>query len=245
VLSSRYSRMPTVPELAEYLQTDEEQIIEAMESSAGYTPSSLNAPLGDGPGGAELADVIGQPDMQLALVDDRVTVAKLLCRLPARERRILALRFYGNKTQSEIASELGISQMHVSRLLTRCLTWLREAMVSDATPPWDGSGELPDNRLRMAVTANAGTVTVRVHGEVDRDNADELRRTLIDAVGAAAVRQVVVDVTGVPLIDAAGIGVLLAVYHSARVRNTRVRVTGLRPNVARIVAVSGLAALLD
>jgi RNA polymerase sigma-B factor len=243
VLTNVLSRTPTTAELAAYLQTDEAEIAAAVESAAGYTPSSLNMPVGDG--GGEIGDLMGSVDPGLALVDDRLTVARLLLRLPARERRLLALRFYGNHTQSQIAAELGISQMHVSRLLTRALTWLREAMLSDVPPPWEGSSEDLDHRLHLQVTAAAGVVTVRVRGEVDRDNAEQLRRALLDATGARAVEQLVVDFTAMPLIDAAGIGVLLAVHEAARVRNTNVRVVGLQPHVAHIVAVSGLGSLLD
>ena len=71
-------------------------------------------------------------DHALESVDDRVTVSGLLHRLPWRERRILAMRFYGNQTQAEIAAGFGISQMHVSRLLSRALTWLRQAMLADS-----------------------------------------------------------------------------------------------------------------
>ncbi len=243
VLTNVLSRTPTTAELAAYLQTDEAEIAAAIESSAGYTPSSLNMPVGDG--GGEIGDLMGSVDPGLALVDDRLTVARLLLRLPARERRLLALRFYGNHTQSQIAAELGISQMHVSRLLTRALTWLREAMLSDVPPPWEGASEDLDHRLHLQVSAGAGVVTVRVRGEVDRDNAEQLRRALLDATSARAVEQLVVDFTAMPLIDAAGIGVLLAVHEAARVRDTKVRVVGLQPHVAHIVAVSGLGALLE
>jgi len=242
VLTGTLARLPTAAELAAYLQVSEVEIDEAMESSAGYTPASLNLPIGDG--GDEIGDLVGDADPGLALVDDRLTVSRLLCRLPTRERRLLALRFYGNYTQSQIAEELGISQMHVSRLLTRALTWLREAMLSDVPPPWEGMPALHEHRLRLTVTAAAGTVTVTVSGEVDRDNADELRRALLDAIQARAVEQLVVQCAAMPLIDAAGIGVLLAVHEAARVRGTQVHVVGLQPHVAHIVAVSGLGSLL-
>ena len=70
-------------------------------------------------------------DVDLESVDDKITVSGLLLRLPARERRMLAMRFYGNRTQAEIAAELGISQMHVSRLLSQTLAKLREGLLKD------------------------------------------------------------------------------------------------------------------
>jgi len=243
VLTGTLARLPTAAELAAYLQVSEVEIDEAMESSAGYTPASLNLPIGDG--GDEIGDLVGDADPGLALVDDRLTVSRLLCRLPTRERRLLALRFYGNYTQSQIAEELGISQMHVSRLLTRALSWLREAMLSDTPPAWEpGTGHPQDDRLNLTVRAAGGVVTITVRGEVDRDNADELRRALLDGIQGAAVEQLVIECAAMPLIDAAGIGVLLAVHEAARVRHTKVRVVGLQPHVAHIVAVSGLGALL-
>ena len=67
---------------------------------------------------------------------DRLTVAGLVRRLPEREQRILSLRFYGNRSQADIAAELGVSQMHVSRLLSRALGWMREAMLTDDAAQW-------------------------------------------------------------------------------------------------------------
>jgi RNA polymerase sigma-B factor len=120
VLTTELSRTPTPLELAERLKVSEAAVMEALESAAGYSPSSLNAPAG-GDGPVEFGDLLGDHDSDLEMVDDKLTVAGLLLRLPARERRMLAMRFYGNRTQAEIAAELGISQMHVSRLLSRSL----------------------------------------------------------------------------------------------------------------------------
>jgi RNA polymerase sigma-B factor len=230
LLTSTLARTPTVTELADRLHVSEGAVLEAMESAAGYTSASLNAPVGDGDA-AELGDLFGGADRELDLVDDRLTVAELLLRLPPRERRILALRFYGNRTQAEIAADLGISQMHVSRLLSRALGWLREAMLSDAPPPWDVGGSPDGPGMRVAVTQSSGVLTVHVSGEVDRDTAGRLRTGLRHAVELAGPDRVVIDLSGVPLIDAAGMAVLT---------DAAVPVTGARPYVARILAVAGL-----
>jgi len=227
VLTGSLARTPTVAELAERLQVSPAAVLEAMETAAGHTASSLNAPVGRD--GAELGDLLGGADDGLELVDDRLTVTGLLLRLPPRERRLLALRFYGNRTQTEIAAELGISQMHVSRLLSRALAWLRAAMVNEAPPRWEPDPVGPG--MRVSVTHSEGVLTVRVTGEVDRDTAVRLRLGLQQALHRAGADRVIADLSGVPLIDAAGIAVLA---------ETGVTVTGARPYVRRILDLAGL-----
>jgi RNA polymerase sigma-B factor len=139
LLTSILARDPTTGELAARIGVTEAAVLEAVESAAGYSPASLNVPIA-GDGTTEFGDLLGGLDADLESVTDKLTVADLLLRLPIRERRMLAMRFYGNRTQAEIADELGISQMHVSRLLSRALTWLREAMLSDDPPHWEGDG---------------------------------------------------------------------------------------------------------
>jgi RNA polymerase sigma-B factor len=244
LLTSLLSRSPTVAELAQRLRVGEEAVLEALESSAGYAPFSLNAPV-DGSDVLEFGDLLGGADVDLEAVDDKITVSGLLLRLPVRERRMLAMRFYGNRTQAEIAAELGISQMHVSRLLSRALGWLREAMLSDIPPRWVGPDAPPDHHgMQVSVTQDDGELTVRVGGEVDRDTAERLRVGLRLAVSTAGTDRLVVDLTGVPLVDAAGVAVLLDAASAAAVADVSLSVTGAHSYVARILAVSGLAALL-
>jgi RNA polymerase sigma-B factor len=245
LLTSTMSRAPTADEVAAHLRVPVEAVRDAIESAAGYTSASLNAPLA-GDGGGELGDLIGGADGDLELVDDRVTAADLLMRLPSRERRMLALRFYGNRTQAEIAAELGISQMHVSRLLTRALSWLREAMLSDVLPRWEGADPGPERHLIRVEAGRRGAVlTVRITGEVDRDNAERLRIDLRRAIGMAAGDAVVIDLAGVPLMDAAGVAVLVDAASAASVAGTAgLRLAGAQPYVARVLGVSGLSQLL-
>jgi RNA polymerase sigma-B factor len=244
-LTSTLSRAPTAGELAVRLGVGERAVRDALESSAGYTPASLNAPIIGGDGLAELGDLIGGADQDLELVDDKVTVAALLLRLPARERRMLAMRFYGNRTQAEIATELGVSQMHVSRLLSRALTWLREAMLSDVPPRWDGANTQPHQHgMQISSSRLGGVLTVRVKGEVDRDTAGRLRLGLRHAVCSAGPGPMVIDLAGVPLVDAAGVAVLLDAASAASVAGVGLRIDGAQQYVARILAVSGLADLM-
>ena len=243
VLTGLLSRSPTTAELAERLHVSTEAVLEAVESAAGYSPSSLNAPV-PGDGAAQFGDRLGVVDGALESVDDRLTIADLLLRLPERERRMLAMRFYGNRTQVEIAAELGISQMHVSRLLTRALTWLREAMLGDTPPAWE---HVDARAPRLAVQVSAGEEgvrTVRVGGEVDRDTAGRLRRGLRDATATGGVKEVVADLSAVPLVDAAGVAALLDAAARAQAAGVQLRLTGAQPYVARVLAVAGLAGLL-
>ncbi|MFI7603182.1 SigB/SigF/SigG family RNA polymerase sigma factor [Actinoplanes sp. NPDC049681] len=245
VLTTELSRTPTPSELAERLKVSEAAVMEALESAAGYSPSSLNAPAG-GDGAAEFGDLLGDHDGDLEMVDDKLTVAGLLLRLPVRERRMLAMRFYGNRTQAEIAAELGISQMHVSRLLSRSLSWLREAMLSDTLPRWEGANGPADmHGMQIDVQRGGGVLTVRVQGEVDRDTAERLRTSLRHAICSAGGDRLVIDLAGVPLVDAAGVAVLLDAASAAAVAEAQLTLTGAQPYVARILGVSGLQNLLD
>jgi RNA polymerase sigma-B factor len=128
-LTQNLGRSPTVAELAAHLKIGEEEVLEGLESANAYTAVSIEA--SDGEGGLSVADTLGSEDMSLEGVEYRESIKPLLDSLPARERRILMLRFFGNLTQSQIAAELGISQMHVSRLLARTLAQLRERLTLD------------------------------------------------------------------------------------------------------------------
>ncbi|MGW4947635.1 SigB/SigF/SigG family RNA polymerase sigma factor [Actinoplanes sp. NPDC004185] len=245
VLTNELSRRPTPAELAAHLQLPESAVLEALESSAGYSPASLNAPAGVD-GAAEFGDLIGGTDAELEAVDDRITVAALLLRLPSRERQMLAMRFYGNRTQAEIAAELGISQMHVSRLLSRALGWLREAMLSDTLPRWEGANDASDGHgMQVTATHEEDVLTVRIWGEVDRDTAGRLRTSLRHAIATVGADRLVVDLSAVPLVDAAGVATLVEAASAAAVAEISLSMTGAQPYVSRILAVSGLHHLLD
>ncbi|MHB2022490.1 MAG: RNA polymerase sigma factor SigF [Mycobacteriales bacterium] len=128
-LSQRNGRSPTVAELARHLQISEEDVLEGLESANAYSAVSLDAPDSGDDDSPAVADTLGITDDALEGVEYRESLKPLLERLPPREKRILLLRFFGNMTQSQIAAELGISQMHVSRLLARTLASLREGLL--------------------------------------------------------------------------------------------------------------------
>jgi RNA polymerase sigma-B factor len=130
-LAQREGRAPTVSELAEHLHMSEEDVLEGLESANAYSTVSLDAPDSGDEDAPAVADSLGMVDDSLEGVEYRESLKPLLERLPPREKKILLLRFFGNLTQSQIAAELGISQMHVSRLLARTLTQLRDGLTAD------------------------------------------------------------------------------------------------------------------
>ena len=128
-LTHALGRSPTVAELAGQLGIGEEEVLEGLESANAYTAVSIEA--GDSEGGLSVAETLGEYDVALEDVEYRESIKPLVDGLPPRERRILLLRFFGNLTQSQIAAELGISQMHVSRLLSRTLSQLRDRLLAE------------------------------------------------------------------------------------------------------------------
>lgn len=127
-LSQRHGRAPTVTELARHLDLPREQIVDGLEAANAYRGKSLDCLLVDEEGSSTLAELIGTADSELERVEYREALKPLLAELAERERTILLLRFFGNLTQTQIAEQIGISQMHVSRLLTQTLAILRAGL---------------------------------------------------------------------------------------------------------------------
>jgi RNA polymerase sigma-B factor len=128
-LGQELGRSPTVAEIAKAAGTSEESVLEGLEIAQAYNFTSLDAPIdSDDAGSTSFADQLGSEDDQMLNLEYRAALAPEMAKLPERERRILYLRFFKGMTQSEIADKLGISQMHVSRLLNRTLIRLREAL---------------------------------------------------------------------------------------------------------------------
>jgi RNA polymerase sigma-B factor len=124
-------RSPTIADIAEHLGLSEEEVLEGLEGARAYNAVSLSAPATDGDRATELGDLIGAEDNEFELAELRVALGPAMAALDEREQRILTLRFYGNMTQSQIAEQVGVSQMHVSRLLTRALAKLRGQLAED------------------------------------------------------------------------------------------------------------------
>jgi RNA polymerase sigma-B factor len=120
-LSQELGRVPQVTEIAERAGVSDEDVLESMEAGGLYRLASIDGQPGDENGGSAGGLPLGTDDTELEAVEDRVEVTGLLASLPARERTIIYLRFFEGLTQTEIAEQVGISQMHVSRLLSRSL----------------------------------------------------------------------------------------------------------------------------
>jgi RNA polymerase sigma-B factor len=132
-LTTELGRSPTVTELAEATGVEEEDVIDALDSAHAYSTRSLHAPFDD-EGEDTLFDKLGVEERGYVDVEDESLVSAGLAALDERERRIVELRFFNELTQSQIAAELGISQMHVSRLLRRALGTMRgriDALMSE------------------------------------------------------------------------------------------------------------------
>ncbi len=132
-LSQQLGRPPRPSEIADRLELPISEVIEGLRAGEAYRTSSLDETLTTGeddlgPGTAALNNYIGSLDAELALVDYREVLRPLLAELPPRERTILALRFFHHLTQRQIAGQVGISQMHVSRMLRQTLAFLRHRM---------------------------------------------------------------------------------------------------------------------
>ncbi|WP_217567942.1 RNA polymerase sigma factor SigF [Streptomyces sp. GbtcB7] len=125
-------RRPTVAEIAEHAGMSEEDVRAGLEALESFTALSLDAQVSGSDDGYSLSDALGSADPALDVVIDREAVKPRLQALPERERIILYMRFFGDMTQSRIADELGISQMHVSRLISRCCHRLRDQVMRDA-----------------------------------------------------------------------------------------------------------------
>jgi RNA polymerase sigma-B factor len=127
-LTQSLGRSPTPRELADRVGCSVEEIVEGIESSNAYSTLSLDATDDSDDGSASMLDALGVDDVNLAHVEIRESLKPLLDRLAPREKKILLLRFFRNMTQSQIAEEIGVSQMHVSRLLNRTLEQLRASL---------------------------------------------------------------------------------------------------------------------
>jgi RNA polymerase sigma-B factor len=134
-LSPDLRRQPTVAEIAAHIGATDETVLEALEAAAVYTTSSLDAPRSDGDDCGTLGDSLGCEERGFMRAEDRAMLERLLSVLTPRDREVLRLRFEEDLTQSEIGERIGVSQMHVSRIIRQAIAQLRDAASPDVDPP--------------------------------------------------------------------------------------------------------------
>ncbi|MBW0115789.1 SigB/SigF/SigG family RNA polymerase sigma factor [Pseudonocardia abyssalis] len=130
-LAQEIGRAPRPSEIAQHLGISVSDVLEGLEASEVYRSSSLDEMLSSDAGSATVGELVGEADAELARVDFMQALRPVMSELPERERTIVLLRFFGNRTQTQIAEEVGISQMHVSRLLSQTLDRLRSRLDPD------------------------------------------------------------------------------------------------------------------
>jgi RNA polymerase sigma-B factor len=134
-LTAELGRLPSDGELAGHVGVSAADVREARQADLAFRAASLDSPVASQEGSASLADLLGEEDPQLEHVLDMQSVWAHWGELPDREQSLLLMRFYGNMTQAEIGKRLGISQMHVSRLLAEALTYLRDRLTEREPVP--------------------------------------------------------------------------------------------------------------
>jgi RNA polymerase sigma-B factor len=127
LLTHTLGRSATIADIASHLNVAEETVVEGLEGARAYSATSLSTPI-SADGTAQLGDRIGVEDHDVELTELRLALEPAIAHLSERERRIITLRFYGNHTQTQIAEQIGVSQMHVSRLLSAALAKLRSQL---------------------------------------------------------------------------------------------------------------------
>ena len=149
-----YGRSPRPSEIAEHLGIELDDVVDAMSADGCFSPSSLDRPLttADGAGFATVADLLGEEDASQPAAEARVTLAPVVRKLKERDRRILYMRFFEERTQQEIADDIGVTQMQVSRLLSRIMRDLRTELHRGARAAYPDPDRLlgvPSERLRL------------------------------------------------------------------------------------------------
>ena len=133
-LTQQFQRTPTDAELASFLRVTLAEVAAARHADLGFSAWSIDAPVSEEPEAASLADLLGEEDPQMEHAVDMAALEAHWNELPRRQQQILLLRFYGNMTQAEIGEQIGLSQMHVSRLITQALGYLRDRMLGSEQP---------------------------------------------------------------------------------------------------------------
>ena len=160
-LTQRLSRTPKDAELARHLRVSEAELLDAQRADLAFQASSLDAPLSDAQEAVSLGDLIGGEDPRLEQALDMQAVWSHMGELPPRQQRLVLMRFYGNMTQAEIGEQLAISQMHVSRLLSQALSYLRERILGSEPGPAAGAQQAAEHQAAVRLAAGNRTAGLR------------------------------------------------------------------------------------
>jgi RNA polymerase sigma-B factor len=236
-LTQLLARTPTTAELAQHLGVNEQDVRSTRLCTAGRRQVSLSTPLTED-GTKDLGDLLGDADANLEEIADRLAIKELMRELPPPIRRMIILRFYGNRTQSQIAEDIGISQMHVSRLLRRGLAWLRAALLNDVPPPWSRLYEYyQPETMQVQLRQTETSLEVQVDGQIDAHVADRLSRRLHSAVSLAASHSgITVDLTRATFTDDIGVAVLGDARLAALGSEVAMTIVGLPAHLCSILA---------
>ncbi|MFC7279305.1 SigB/SigF/SigG family RNA polymerase sigma factor [Paractinoplanes rhizophilus] len=222
-LGQTLRRPPTIAELAQALGGTEDEVLEAWMAASAYDVDSLNARVSDADDAAELQDLMGQEDADLAGACDRLALRDLLRRLPELEQYVVTRYFFGDATQEQIAQSLGVSQMHVSRLLRRTLQALHRQLDGDETGP------APATTAQVTASTTSGRTVVAVAGDLDQASAARLRDKLVDTAVRTRPRLLVVDLTRAGHADGATVRALVDGHRATGHSGTAYMVIGVPP----------------
>lgn len=176
-LTQRLCRRPTVADIADHLGLTKTDVVEGMRAAQAYQRVSLD---GSNPSGEMLCDSVGMAESGYEYIENRLAVRKALTHLPARQRLVLQLRFFADLTQAEIAAHIGVSQMHISRLLAQSLAALRQELTREEPPPPTLTQKTPatnvkrrhPRRGRPTLTATVGRPVGSGHATPARSPGD-------------------------------------------------------------------------
>jgi RNA polymerase sigma-B factor len=261
LLTQELGRSPTVAEIAAKSGIGEDEVLEATDVAQVYRVGSLGTPPSEGGEPADASSrALSALDGNLELVEERIEIGRLLQVLAPRERQIVHLRFYEGRTQSEIARRLGISQMHVSRLLARSIEALRQAAKgppAKGRPRPTGSPSRRRRSVGQGRTESKGSTVVRamdfsvqveekgdvavvaVAGELDISTSPELRDRLVELGGGQATR-LVIDLEGVEFLDSTGLGVLVGALKRMRSKEGELVLVCTNPRILKVFEITAL-----
>jgi RNA polymerase sigma-B factor len=257
-LTQELGRSPTIAEIASKAAISEDEVLEATDVAQVYRVSSLGAPpTEDGESNDAASGALSEIDSNLALVEERIEITRLLRVLPPRERSIVHMRFFEGRTQSEIASRLGISQMHVSRLLARSIEALRQeakgSVAASNRPernkhrpkttgrkaPTRGSTVARVMDFDVSVEEHGEVAVVAVRGELDISTSPLLRDRLVE-LGGGKVKRLVIDLEAVEFLDSTGLGVLVGGLKRMRSKGGDLALVCTKPRILKVFEITAL-----